>query len=96
MELQNKEETANITSAELKKKLEELESETKAEIATKDETIKQLATATISAEKIAQAEKQVNDAESSQNKAESRADDLSRQLEDEKKSHKPLYNVIQN
>lgn len=119
MELQSKEETANVTSTELKKKLEELESEAKAEIATKDETIKQLmdklsnaematakaeqsitdkqliinslneqlTTATISAEKIAQAEKQVNDAESSKKKAESRADDLSRQLEEEKKSH---------
>lgn len=119
IELQSQKETANATSTELKKKLKEIESETKAEIAVKDETIKQLtdklsnaematakteqsildkqliinslneqlATATISAEKIAQAEKQVNDAESSQKKAESRADNLSRQLEEEKKSH---------
>jgi len=119
IELQSKEETANVTSAELKKKLEEVESETKAEITTKNEIIKQLmdklfnaetatakaeqsisdkqliinslneqlATATISAEKIAQAEKQMKATESSQKKAESRADELNRQLEKEKKSH---------
>lgn len=119
MELQSKEESTNATSSELKKKLEEFESETKAEIAVKDETIKQLmdklsnaematakaeqsisdkqliinslneqlTTATISAEKIVQAEKQVKAAETSQKKAESRADELSRQLEEEKKNH---------
>lgn len=119
IELQSKEETANVTSAELKKKLEEIESETKTEITTKNEIIKQLtdklsnaetamakaeqsisdkqliinslneqlATVTISTEKITQAEKQVKAAESSQKKAESRADELNRQLEEEKKSH---------
>lgn len=120
MELQSKEEIVNATSAELKKKLKEIESETKAEIAAKDEIIKQLtnklsnaetasakaeqsisdkqiiinslneqlATATISAEKIVQAEKQVKAAETSQKKAENRADELKRQLEEEKKNHK--------
>lgn len=42
IELQSQKETANATSTELKKKLKEIESETKAEIAVKDETIKQL------------------------------------------------------
>lgn len=119
IELQGKVENSKIAFTELKKKFEEIESKTNAEIATKDENIKQLteklsnaemamakaeqtlsdkqliinslneqlATATISVEKIAQAEKQVKEAESSRKKAESRADDLNRKLEEEKKNH---------
>lgn len=119
IELQAKAETSKTAFTDLKKKFEEIESKTNAEIATKDETIQQLterlsnaetamikaeqalsdkqliinslneqlATATISAEKIEQTEKQVKDAEILQKKAENQADDLNRKLEEEKKNH---------
>ena len=112
IELQAKAETSKTEFNDLKKKFEEIESKTNAEIATKDETIKQLTerlsnaetammkaeqalsdkqliinslneqlvTATISAEKIEKTE-------NLQKKAESHADDLNRQLEEEKKNH---------
>lgn len=62
IELQSKEETANVTSAELKKKLEEIESETKVEITTKNEIIKQLTDKLSNAETaMAKAEQSISD-----------------------------------
>ncbi|MDE5765260.1 MAG: hypothetical protein K2I00_09930 [Ruminococcus sp.] len=62
IELQSKEETVNATSAELKKKLKEIESETKAEIAAKDEIIKQLTNKLFNAETaLSKAEQSISD-----------------------------------